>query len=339
MARAGSMAPTTMPAGNSTRRVGSSRSRIDAVADAVARGLLARHPMRRTTLLALVLAAAPACVADDSPDGPDEPGLASGKADGSALTECEQQAIVSYLNEGGSADALVAAGLHERAAANLAAHRDGADGQFGTADDDLFDTIAEVDAVSYVGPVAFRQLHEVTAERCAVAADPYADARDVTKPVVRFLAGTVAPTSYDYPDGNGFSLSGTEFWQKWSGGHNPTYSFSEGTDAGRLCMQASAIRFEEMMKDPPAELVQLDADTNWSGSFFNWNDDYSDPSAYGDASGARLWAWRTSLIKWISQTAKDGSCYLPTRDMVIRAATSCLATGASASGEIQGCRG
>jgi hypothetical protein len=41
------------------------------------------------------------------------------------------------------------------------------------------------------------------------------------------------------------------------------------------------------MADAPAELVKLNADTNWGGSFFNWNDDYSHPTAYGDASGAR----------------------------------------------------
>src|SRR5690606_17756560 len=126
--------------------------------------------------------------------------------------------------------------------------------------------------------------------------------------------------------------SGTEFWQKWSGGHNPTYSFSEGTDAGRLCMQAAAIRFEAIMADPPAELVQLREESNWSGSFFNWNDDYS-RADWGDASGPRLWAWRTTLIKWISQTKRDGSCLLPTRDLVVKAAEACLARGA----EIQGC--
>ena len=164
-------------------------------------------------------------------------------------------------------------------------------------------------------------------------ADIYAEARDVTKAKIVFPPGTVAPTSYDYPTAMGFNLGGTEFWQKWSGGHNPTYSFSEGTDAGRLCMQASAIRFEEIMKEPPAELVKLDADTNWGGSFFNWNDDYSAPEAYGDASGPRLWAWRTGLIKWISQTGKDGACHLPTRDLVIKAATACLERGQ----EIQGC--
>jgi hypothetical protein len=162
--------------------------------------------------------------------------------------------------------------------------------------------------------------------------DPFADARDVTKAHVTFPADTVAPTSYQYPRADGFNLGGTEFWQKWSGGHNPTYSFSEGTDAGRLCMQASAIRFEEIMKDPPAELVRLRDESNWNGSFFNWNDDYSQ-SEWGDASGPRLWAWRTSLIKWISQTKKDGSCLLPTRELVIAAATSCLTRGE----EIQGC--
>jgi len=171
----------------------------------------------------------------------------------------------------------------------------------------------------------------------AAPVDIYAGARDVDQEIVTFPEGTVAPTSYDYPSGGEFRLSGTEFWQKWSGGKNPTYSFGDGTDAGRLCMQASAIRFEAIMADPPAELVQLAADTNWSGSFFNWNDDYSDPTAWGDGSASRLWAWRTHLIKWISQTMKDGSCLLPTRDLVVRAATACIARGASSEGEIQGC--
>jgi hypothetical protein len=280
---------------------------------------------------ALCLALLGACVADGSPDGIDEDGLGGGKADGSQLTECERGAIVAYLNEGIAADALIAAGIHERAASSLVAHRDGADAQFGTEDDDNFDSIEEVDAVSYVGPVAFGQLVAATANRCV--ADLYADARDVTKSLVVFPAGAVAPTAYDYPSADGFSLGGTEFWQKWSGGKNPTYSFGEGTDAGRLCMQASAIRFETIMKDPPVELVKLRDETNWNGSFFNWNDDYSDPTAWGDGSAARLWAWRTGLIKWISQTKQDGSCLVPTRDLVVKAAVSCLERGA----EIQGC--
>lgn len=292
--------------------------------------------MRNASLLALTLAIMTGCVADDATDGIDDQGFGGGKADGDELTACEQDAIITYLNEGPSAEALEDAGVHARAAAELVKHRDGADGRFGTADDDRFDDVAEVDAVPYVGPAAVKQLHAASGERCAV--DAYADARDVTKAHVVFPEGTPAPTSYDAPDGGAFYLSGTEFWQKWEGGKNPTYSFSEGTDAGRRCMQASAIRFAAIMKDAPPELVKLDADTNWSGSFYNWNDDYSGPNAYGDASGARLWAWRTSLIKFISQTKKDGSCLLPTRDMVVRQAQACLATGASSMGEIQGCQ-
>jgi hypothetical protein len=163
--------------------------------------------------------------------------------------------------------------------------------------------------------------------------DIYADARDVDKAVVVFAEDAASPASYGYPHADGFYLSGTEFWQKWSGGKNPTYSFGDGTDAGRLCMQAAAIRFEAIMAEPPEELVKLRDETSWNGAFFNWNDDYSDESAWGDGSAARLWAWRTGLIKWISQTKKDGSCLLPTRELVIKAATSCLERGA----EIQGC--
>ena len=44
--------------------------------------------------------------------------------------------------------------LDSRAAKNVIAHRNGADGLFGTPDDNPFDTAAEVDAVSYVGPSA-----------------------------------------------------------------------------------------------------------------------------------------------------------------------------------------
>lgn len=53
--------------------------------------------------------------------------------------------------------------LDRRAAVNLVAHRDGADGVAGTADDDAFDSIAEVDAVPYVGPAALEHLRAYAA--------------------------------------------------------------------------------------------------------------------------------------------------------------------------------
>jgi len=50
--------------------------------------------------------------------------------------------------------------LDRRAANNLVAHRDGADGIFGTRDDDLFDSLAEVDAVRWVGRSALARLEQ-----------------------------------------------------------------------------------------------------------------------------------------------------------------------------------
>jgi hypothetical protein len=294
--------------------------------------------MRTATTLALFLGAlstAACTAAEDSPDGENEDAIGEGKADGTTYSACELAAVVTLLNDGATVEQLEEAGVHTRAAENLVAHRDGADARFGTEDDDRFDDIEEVDAVRWVGPSAMRALVAINAARCEAQPDIWTDSRDVTKAVIQFPAGTPAPADYTYPEGGQFDLGGTEFWQQWSGGHSPTYSYEEGTEAGKLCMQAAAYRFEAIMKEPPAELVTLLEETNWDGSFFNWNDDFSMSS--GDASGARLWAWRTYLIKWISQTGQDGSCYLPTLDLVTRAARSCLTTGSSSMGEIQGC--
>ncbi|MEE2758294.1 MAG: hypothetical protein VYA30_16665 [Myxococcota bacterium] len=167
--------------------------------------------------------------------------------------------------------------------------------------------------------------------------DPFEQAWDVTIHRVEFPEGTGAP---DYRRAAGvsrFSLGGTEFWQKWPTGHNPTYSYSEGTELGRRCMFASARRFEAIMTDPPQAIIDLVENSDWRGSFFNWNDDFSE-SEWGDGRSARLWAWRTTLVKWISQTNVDGSCYLPTYEMVEELAESCAIQAARREGEIQGCR-
>ena len=292
-------------------------------------------PAVRTMSLALLSFAVIACAADaHSPDPIDGRAVGGGQADDVQYTECELAAVVAYLNGGVSLTELLDAGVHTAASESLVAHRDGPDGEPGTDDDALFDDIAAVDAVPYVGPVAMEQLVAAVSGACQV--DPWAAARDVDLAHVVLPEELAAPDRYDYPSADGFYLSGTEFWQKWSGGHSPTYSYGEGTEPGRRCMQASAIRFETIMADPPPELVALRDDSNWGGSFFNWNDDYAE-ATWGDASGARLWAWRTGLIKWISQTARDGSCYLPTLDMARRAASACAARAESDAGEIQGC--
>ncbi|MDP6942583.1 MAG: hypothetical protein QF464_00410, partial [Myxococcota bacterium] len=184
---------------------------------------------------------------------------------------------------------------------------------------------------------ASEEVEEVEEETPEVEVDPYAMALDVTAHRVTFDEGVTADDySTPYP-GTGFSLSGHEFWQKWSGGKNPTYLFGEGSDYGKRCMVASAKRFEAIMSDPPQAIQDLKSGSNWGGSFFNWNDDYA-LSDWGDGTSARLWAWKTGLIKWISQTNRDGSCYLPTLEMVETLAEVCLERAAEAVGEIVGCK-
>ncbi len=102
-------------------------------------------------------------------------------------------------------------------------------------------------------------------------------------------------------------------------------------------MAASALRFEAIMAQAPEALVALKTSSKWGGSFFNWNDDYSQ-SGYDGARGPALWAWRTSLVKWISQTGLDGACHLPTLALVEAAAATCGERGRARDGEIQGCQ-
>lgn len=111
--------------------------------------------MRTRLLLALVIAAA-GCAA------PTEE-AATAALEGTR----EGYAILRMLNDGETAtlaflDDDVA--LDRRAATNLVNHRDGWDGVFGTADDDLFDTIREVDAISYVGPSALEKMRQFAVE-------------------------------------------------------------------------------------------------------------------------------------------------------------------------------
>lgn len=169
-------------------------------------------------------------------------------------------------------------------------------------------------------------------------ADPWADAKNVDLPVIQLDAEMEVPAYDRATETSPFGLGGTEFWQRWPGGHSPTFSYSAGTDYGRKCMYASARRFEAIMREAPQSMHTLYEESNWSGRFFNWNDDYSDEAASGRPRGAVLWAWRTGLIKWISQTGADGACFLPTLNQVERAAQSCLNEAERSDGEIEGCQ-
>lgn len=62
--------------------------------------------------------------------------------------------------------------LDSRAASGIVAHRDGPDGRAGTADDDRFDTLAELDAVYYVGDSALNAILAYAVDNGWVAQDP-----------------------------------------------------------------------------------------------------------------------------------------------------------------------
>ncbi len=104
-------------------------------------------------------------------------GGAAAKSDG-RYTECQLAEVLKYVNESTTtADALIAARLKGDAARALFAHRVGVDGMLGTGDDDLFDDLAELDAVEFIGPVALDALVGQVVPRCEVDLDkrPFID--------------------------------------------------------------------------------------------------------------------------------------------------------------------
>lgn len=90
------------------------------------------------------------------------------KADGK-YTECQLTEVLKRVNESGStSEGLRELGLREDAADAIASHRAGPDGDFGTADDDLYDDLAELDAVDFVGTVALDYIVASILDRCEI---------------------------------------------------------------------------------------------------------------------------------------------------------------------------
>jgi phosphatidylserine/phosphatidylglycerophosphate/cardiolipin synthase-like enzyme len=115
--------------------------------------------MRPTSLL-LTFAFALACSGDDPLDD-ENAGFPDGKSDGGIDEGSPEALAVLALCNDGSVDVGELdddAGLHATAARNIIGHRDGADGAPGTGDDDPYDTLAELDAVPFVGPTALSAL-------------------------------------------------------------------------------------------------------------------------------------------------------------------------------------
>ncbi|MFT5357259.1 MAG: hypothetical protein ACI9KE_004493 [Polyangiales bacterium] len=174
--------------------------------------------------------------------------------------------------------------------------------------------------------------------------DPWAGAKDVNLHHVEFTDATPIPVSFRRPDAGPVSLSSAEWWQRWDGGATQSFSWNEGTDYGKRCSQASAIRLEALWNyaDEDGNLLGREAfedllnGSGWRGTMYNWAEDVSE-GGRASFDPASMWAWRTGAIKWISVTRADGSCDLPTLDLLQRFSATCLER-AGEDGEIQGCR-
>lgn len=127
------------------------------------------------------------CVGGGAHEDGDEEQASFGGADAKnddQYSSCELREALAFLNRSTTTEESLRdatfAGLRtaRQAAANLVSHRNGADRTLGTADDDLFDDLNEVDAVAYVGPRALERLLDTVAPSCEVdlSSRPFIDA-------------------------------------------------------------------------------------------------------------------------------------------------------------------
>jgi phosphatidylserine/phosphatidylglycerophosphate/cardiolipin synthase-like enzyme len=113
-------------------------------------------------LAPLALALVGGCVDAEVEDAEGD-NFRSGKADGGYEEGSpEARGVLLLVNDASETAATLksGAGITSRVATNIVKHRDGADGLAGTADDDRFDTLAELDAIAYVGPATLEALVE-----------------------------------------------------------------------------------------------------------------------------------------------------------------------------------
>ena len=88
-------------------------------------------------------------------------------------------------------------------------------------------------------------------------------------------------------------------------------------------MAEAHARLRKILEDPPQALLDL-REKHGVRSFFNWNNDYTGAARDAMAYRRDLWLYRSSLIKWISETNRDGRCVLPDRAALERFAKRCL---------------
>lgn len=137
---------------------------------------------------------------------------------------------------------------------------------------------------------------------------------------------------------NGFSTRGLDWFQNPDVSYPDNKSWEQGTDTGKKCQWAALFRFNAIFSAPPAEAIAMrDLEGGrWSGSFWSWIDDYASTDSVGQPTAS--YAWSSGLWKWIGASGKDGLCRLPTKTMVARMMTACIAQANANNGDAKGCR-
>ncbi|HEY4183359.1 MAG TPA: phospholipase D-like domain-containing protein [Kofleriaceae bacterium] len=125
--------------------------------------------MRRFASIALALTVAASCVqTGEVEDGENDSIATDGKEDG-GYSAAEVAGILSLVNDTAETSAKLRsdAGVTKRVADNITKHRDGA--TTSSEDDDKFDTLAELDAIPYVGPVTLNALLDAAKDKGLVS--------------------------------------------------------------------------------------------------------------------------------------------------------------------------
>jgi hypothetical protein len=126
---------------------------------------------KKTLLLSMTLATALACSeSGEEPFSGDDVTASFGGSDSKAdgiYSACQLSEALALVNRS-DMDVAAFGSIYVRrnAAAAVLAHRDGPDRTLGTADDNLFDDLDELDSVPYVGPVTLRRVVEAIQGKC-----------------------------------------------------------------------------------------------------------------------------------------------------------------------------
>ncbi|MFH1532105.1 MAG: phospholipase D-like domain-containing protein [Pseudomonadota bacterium] len=122
--------------------------------------------MRAWILVIVLMVTACGTERPESADGKDDAFLVGGKGD-SPYGSCTDNQILALVNDPlTSYEVLRGIGVWPQSAKSIVAHRDGADGLPGTADDDSFDDLRELDDLWWVGPKTLEALATAAAANC-----------------------------------------------------------------------------------------------------------------------------------------------------------------------------